>query len=367
MSHGTIIIGGGITGAFVAYFLTKNNYQAVLIDPQRDDCLASHINPGGLNPLHGPGIPGDMEKFFMYGFEQHMQNWPHISQLSGVDFNGRIIYRFFIALTEKEKSLLLHHQTLYEKNPHFSSCWLDKKELQKKCIGISKEAIGGLYTYGNATVSSKKYHHAVMKAAIAQGLKLITATVESIQKSDNTITLDNGDVLPYDNLVLCCGSSKNLDRYIAYKNPVKPIKGDLLIARLKEGELNYDITHGVTGIYQYDDGKYFLGGTSEDIGMDTSLRNSAKEKVFQGCSRLLPGKSFIVEKHLSALRPATPDGRPLLGRVANNIFMATGSGSKGMLLSAALGGSIMMMIEGRSFHMIDHLSPLREPLIKSRF
>src|SRR3954447_3194675 len=55
------VVGGGITGAFAAYFLARRGVEVTLIERDDVGAHASGKNPGGLNPLHGPGIPGPMQ------------------------------------------------------------------------------------------------------------------------------------------------------------------------------------------------------------------------------------------------------------------------------------------------------------------
>ena len=360
--YSTVVVGGGITGAFTAYFLAKNDHSVALFDSREHDHVASFVNPGGLNPLHGKGIPGDMEDFFMYSFELHKENWPDIRELSGVDFDGRLIHRLFLAFTDEEKASLLERKPLYDKRENFSAEWMDAAELQKEYEGVNPEVIGGLYTYGNASVSPEKYHRAVTGAAVALGAKSVVATVESVQPSDKTVTLDNGDMIGYDNLALCCGPHRELSEQAGYEDPVRPYKGDLLIATLSGKRLDYDITCGFSGIYQYDDGKYCLGGTFSDAGFDDSVEENAREKILQQCSNMLPEQKFLVEEHLVGFRPGSADGRPIVGRVAENIFIATGAGSKGMLLCTGLGDAVTTMIGGRDCEIVAHLSPFRPTL-----
>ena len=56
-----VVVGGGIAGAFAAYFLAGDGYDVRLIERGGIGGQASGLNPGGLNPLHGTGIPGSMQ------------------------------------------------------------------------------------------------------------------------------------------------------------------------------------------------------------------------------------------------------------------------------------------------------------------
>ena len=60
MRPDAVVIGGGITGVFVTYYLARKGLSTVLVEKDGLAAHASGSNPGGLNPLHGPEIPGRM-------------------------------------------------------------------------------------------------------------------------------------------------------------------------------------------------------------------------------------------------------------------------------------------------------------------
>ena len=66
MTHGArkvVVIGGGITGVFAAYFLAALGAEPTVLERGEIGGEASGANAGGLNPLHGAGIPGPMQEF----------------------------------------------------------------------------------------------------------------------------------------------------------------------------------------------------------------------------------------------------------------------------------------------------------------
>src|SRR3954453_7645849 len=69
------VVGGGITGAFAAYFLARRGAEVTLIERDEVAAHASGKNPGGLNPLHGPGIPGPMQELSLEAFRLHLEHF----------------------------------------------------------------------------------------------------------------------------------------------------------------------------------------------------------------------------------------------------------------------------------------------------
>lgn len=347
-----IIIGGGITGAFMAFFLAKKGIHCTLLS-NNEAHMASYTNPGGINPLHGPGIPGAMEAFSMQAYHLHLKHWQEIKLLSGIDFNGRVIERILLAFNDDEKQQLLENLKLYEKHNEFSAHWLTAHELIAQEPRLSHKAIGGLYTYGNATVDAALYTQAVLLAAQKLGANIVTETVKSIKKSEHYHLLCQSEkTYSSNNLIIAAGAhTRTLLKPLAIDMAVKPIKGELLLIELSDKPFAVDITRGKDGLYQFKDNLYWLGGTREDCGFDFSISDVSAQHIIDNTAKLLPAMThYTVKQHLVAMRPATPDGLPIVGRVKHHehLFIATGAGSKGMLWSAAMADTIIKLFNGEA-------------------
>src|SRR5207248_8769127 len=83
-----------------------------------------------------------------------------------------------------------------------------------------------------------------------------------------------------------------------------------------------------------------LGSTMERAGYDARVTNEGLAQIFRGAVRLLPAlMTQSVQRMWAGLRPATPDGRPILGRdpEVDRLWYATGHGRTGILLAALTG------------------------------
>lgn len=64
----------------------------------------------------------------------------------------------------------------------------------------------------------------------------------------------------------------------------------------------------------------------------------------------------------ACLRPVTPDWLPIIGRAPGweNVYLATGAGKKGILISPGMGKAIADLVTGVTTDLpINHFSPLR--------
>jgi D-amino-acid dehydrogenase len=85
-------------------------------------------------------------------------------------------------------------------------------------------------------------------------------------------------------------------------------------------------------------------------------------QVLNEVARVAPGlvDATLLEIRVG-LRPACRDGLPVLGRVRDNVFVATGYGADGLLLSPWCGSLVASWVLGAS------PDPAVEPFLASRF
>lgn len=361
-----IIIGGGITGAFTAYFLASCQIPTLVIDYRQGGPSASQVNPGGINPLHGPEIPGRMEALAMHSYWLHRQHWPRIRELSRIEFHGRKISRLSVARNREDQALLLANKTLYDRQEGFSAQWLESEAVRTLEPRIRPEIIGALLMEGNATVDARAYTQAVTESAKAQGAEFISGQVEVLKPFPGGVGIELADGRSYEGgqAVLANGPwAAKLAEQLETSLPVRPVQGQLLLAEFPGAAFAHDITWRTNGLYGYLPGKYWLGGTHEELGFNQGTSAAGRKAILESLSFILANAAeCVILDHQAAFRAVTPDGLPLVGKVAphDNIYIASGTGPKGMLLSAGIGRIIAAQIMGqRSPEEVDFLAPAR--------
>lgn len=91
--------------------------------------------------------------------------------------------------------------------------------------------------------------------------------------------------------------------------------------------------------------------TEERRGFDTEPSGAASEYLWGEAARIMPSIADAkLLRHTVCLRPVTPDGLPIVGRVPSweNVYLATGGGKKGILLSTGMGRAIADLIANDS-------------------
>lgn len=153
------------------------------------------------------------------------------------------------------------------------------------------------------------------------------------------VLLRNGERIPAGTVVIAAGVWSSAIGGLPDEAtvPVHPIKGQIM--RLHDpagpGLLNHVVRTQRGYIAPRGDGRYVLGATMEERGLDTSVTAGAVYELLRDAIELAPGIDELVIDELSAgLRPATPDNTPVLGPGAfAGLHWATGHYRGGILLA----------------------------------
>jgi glycine/D-amino acid oxidase-like deaminating enzyme len=347
-----VVVGAGITGSYTAWLLAQSGLDVTLVERAGIARQASANNPGGINPLHGPGIAGPMLSLAMHAYHLHRRHQAAVAALSGRQFHLRTITRLEIALSESEYAGLGPAYALYNNTEGFSAEWLDRAAALRVEPGLHPDIAGGLMLQGNCMVDAHQYTLALAEASVRCGARRMQGAVTGTGKVADRVTsvCIDGNELACGAAVFATGAwAGDIHDWLGVRVPIEPVKGELLQVRLRDRSLPHHITRGPAGLYSMANGDIMLGGTRERAGYDIEPSESGYRHIMAGTERLFPGVTGAIPvKKRAALRPSTPDSLPIVGRLPGweNAYVATGGGTKGMLMSAAMAGMITDLITG---------------------
>ncbi|MDE2939141.1 MAG: FAD-dependent oxidoreductase [Chloroflexota bacterium] len=344
-SSEVVIVGGGVAGCATAYFLSLAGVKATIIEREGISSQASGFSAGGLNPLEGSCIPGPLSALAMASFKLHKELWGPLRRETGIDFQSRIVSLTKVAFSEDEVPALQESMSLFEdaRLEGFSGEWLHRSEALKVEPRLSERLIGGVRLFGNATLNSLLYTQTLADAAqkngatirpgVARGVRLDNGRVLSVILADGEITCDQ--------LVLAAGPwSREAEQWLDFSVPVDPLKGEILRLEMHGPALGGDLNGAGASVYPRADGLVWCGTTEVDEGFNREPTEAAKEKIWGAARELIPELAHAtLIKHTACLRPITPDYMPIVGRAPgwDNVYLATGAGKKGILLSTGMG------------------------------
>ena len=365
-SSDVVIVGGGAAGCSVAYHLALAGVKSTIIEGQGVATQASGFSAGGLNPLQGTGIPGPLGSLAMESYLMHLDLFGQLQDDTGIDYDGRIISLLKVAFDEEELAELQETEDVFAPVDGFETRWLDNREVLELEPRVSPKIIRGLVARGNAAMDSYKYTLALLQSAEKMGASIRSGTVAGLERDNNRITgvrLDDGTI-SCGQIVLAMGPwSRKAEAWLDAYIPVDPLKGEITRMELPGTPLNHDLSGCGGSLHPKPDGLVWCGTTEEWRGFDKETSTSAHRSILEGAVRLVPDMADArLSLQTACLRPVTPDWLPIIGRLPgwDNVYLATGAGKKGILLSPGIGKSVAdLMTQGETSLSIGPFSPDR--------
>lgn len=345
-----VVIGGGVAGCAIAYELSAAGAQVTLVEREGIGSQASGWSAGGLNPLQG--IPEPLAEFAMASYRLHLATWPEVERLTGQKLGGRRISMAYVAPDDAEVVPLLELRDAFEmaRADGFSAQWLEPVELEEQEPRLSPELEGGLLTFGNAIVDSHRLTVLLAEAAQQQGATVRAGTVSGIQREGQRVTgvvLEDG-VIPCDAVAIALGPWTGIaQEWLGCPLPVEPLKGEILRMSMPGRPLAFDVVAPGISLFARPDGQVWLASTQERAGFDKQPTEAGYQKLYGNATVLMPAvKEATLLQQTVCLRPVTPDDLPLLGALpgVQGAYVATGGGTKGILLAPAMGKAIAELI-----------------------
>ncbi|MDP1799995.1 MAG: FAD-dependent oxidoreductase [Bacteroidota bacterium] len=386
-----IIIGGGVIGCAVAYYVAKKGINVMLIDqPKRG--RATSASAGGLWPLGesiglGCGvifhkamiekgllpadshIPPQLPKSFLDFAIQSNEMFPSltgaIKELSGIDFEYEETSLLFLMYDDADVAFA---KTLYGNCPCGNSRidWLTPFEVKHSEPAITHNILGALRFNGDNQVNPYALADGYREAARKLGATIITHTeVTGIKINAGRVSgvETKAGFFPSKYVVNAAGAwAAQVGEMAGVEIPVYPVRGQIIGTEAMPKILSACISTNDCYIAQKHHGEIIIGSTTEETGFNTDITPSAINSLCKGAVRAIPFlEKAKVKRVWSGLRPGTADELPILGKVkgVEGYINACGHFRTGILNSPLTGLLISEMINE------DQLSFPIEPFLLS--
>jgi glycine oxidase len=331
------IIGGGAIGLSCAWKLAQNGARVTVFERLQNGRESSYAAGGMLAPT--------CEAFVHpWSCEQNARD-----KMLELCFASRDAYAGFAAelldLTGQDIELCIAGSPTSDwRQPGiFYTPNNGEAPIEMSFMGEEKTFSGnkGVWLECDGHVDNRKLTDALRAACAKTGVMLHEqSAVRRIDIQDghvrNLIVGENERVVPVDRVLICAGawSAKINGLPPDMIPPVKPIAGQMLQLR-GEKRVPHVIYSNNCYMIPRRDGRLIVGATIEDIGFNKRVTAGGVSKILECALRLVPELADVpLESHWAGLRPATPDGLPILGGCSiPNLFFATGHARNGILLT----------------------------------
>jgi D-amino-acid dehydrogenase len=384
-----IVIGGGITGVTSAYVLTRQGHDVTLVERHRYAGMeTSHANGGQLSASNAETWThaSTLLKGLKWMFKDdaplllnpiptwHKVSWFAEFIASIPRYRDNTIATARMAIAAREHLFGWAEQEGIEfdlKRRGILHIYRDKKGFEHAVevtrllaeAGLERRAVtpeemrsieptlagqyyGGFFTESDATGDIHKFTHDLSLACARRGARFLTGrAVSSVESEGKTarITLDDGEVIQGDALVVCAGvNSRAIAAQLGDRLNVYPVKGYSITVHLGDESSQHaapqvslldDETKLVTSRLGID--RFRVAGTAEFNGFNRDIRADRIKPLVDWVTQCFPGVSTRRVEPWAGLRPMMPDMMPRVGPGrAPNVFYNTGHGHLGWTLSA---------------------------------
>lgn len=399
-----VVLGGGVIGIANAYYLAESGCEVVVADRQSGPGLetsfanAGMISPGYAGPLAAPGVPLKALKWMLRKhspvvirprLDPAQWRWLAAMLRYCTAAHYRVNKERMFRLADYSRACLeaLRQQTgiVYDertrgtlqlfrdqqgadgaaKDRAILEDWGVPHELldREGCLKtepalrrVREKVVGGLRFPGDETGDCFKFTQALAEAAARYGVSFHwnTPVTRLVREGDriSQVETDRGP-LKADVYVMAMGSyAPLLLRPLGIRIPVYPMKGYSATVPIVDEEAapvstlvddRYKVAVTRLG------GRIRAAGTVEFAGYDLDLSPSSCATILHVVKDLFPqGGDLDQADYWTGLRPATPDGPPVIGptRYAN-LFLNAGHGTLGWTMACGSGKVVADLVNGR--------------------
>ena len=338
-----IVIGAGIIGLSISFYLKKNNLDVTILEKGKAGNEASYASAGMLAAQSEFDYYEGLMDFCIKSRNMHKDFCEDIESASGLSVEYQQSGMIRPAMAEEHES---HFKENYrwQKKHGFEIEFLSGNELRKIEPKLSKKIISGLYTKNDGQVNNRK----LMAALIAANKNVKNKIIENTEAKeyiieDNKIKgvkTKNNKTFNADIVVNAAGSWSSLISNGVIPNlSFKPILGQMVSLQANKKIINSVIFASILGkggyIVPRKNNEIILGSTMEDIGFEKKITEEGISSILKNCIDILPElKKLKIKEKWCGFRPFADDKLPIIGKTRiENLIIATAHGRNGVLLT----------------------------------
>jgi glycine oxidase len=332
-----VVVGGGVIGACIAYELAKAGARPVVLDREARG-QASRASAGMLAPLSEADGPGPFLDLGMESLRLHRPLAEELLERTGMDVGYRPTGLLRVALNETDE-VAVRRRRSWHMAAGFSVGWLDPARVHDAEPALSRDIRGAAYYSQEHQVSPPLLAQAALRAAADLGAVVrMGLNVEGFLVSGSRVhgVRAAGEPLECDEVVIAAGAWSGAFAELGPALPVRPVRGQLVALQTVSTSVRHLIYSSGGYLSPKPDGSILVGATQEEVGFDPRPTADGVAGLLQSVARLTPAlASATFADAIAGLRPGSPDGLPLIGRLPgwSGVSAATGHFRNGVLLA----------------------------------
>jgi glycine oxidase len=272
----------------------------------------------------------------------------------------------YVAFTKPEEDEL-KKRFLWQKKIGIDVVWKSRGAVLKSEKLVSPQARAGLFYPTVARVRAKPFMKAFKKYALHLGVSFrdFDRGPELLVHSGKVAGVQAGpEKFETAVAVNATGAWSGINTFLPYSPPVRPARGQIVIAQAPHSLKISTILHSLDGGYlvPWGGGRYLLGATLEFVGFKPYNTEKGMAQIRFKIQKLVPGfNSYKILESWAGLRPCAEDYLPLIGPCKiRGLYAANGYYRSGILIGHYAGELLAQsIISGKFPNVLEPFSPNR--------
>ena len=354
----TLVLGAGVFGLATAVALAHTGRRVVVADWQDVAQEASGYALGRLDPLilgwkdgtdtnpHRLERTGSEAELALLSWKLHLQRRNEIANTAEMDcqFDDQPTLQFLNSASVRSDAERL--APMWRKMD-FAVDLLDREDVLRMNSQYRCGQWGAIYLEGAFFWDSARFTRALAECARRLEVRIVRGVAMAGSNGAYAQTDDGNYYAPETVIALGPWSTPFCEQLGIKSLPIEPSKGELL--RLKppsDFRLEHHL-HGACSVVLKRDGYVWVAATAGFAGFDKQPTAAARDHLLKQAATMLDGVTKLpIAMHSVCLRPASPDGLPVLGRlpIASPTWIVSGGSGTGILHCLTVGDEAAAMV-----------------------
>ena len=339
LSSDLLVIGGGAVGLCTAWCAARRGLRVTLLER---DTLGAHSSwaAGGILPYVSPShARTPYERTMAEAARLHPQHAEQLREETGIDVGYTRAGEVLIVRDPAEPGALDFHEAAIARHRDEGATVTDT---DPRAYGVEAPGARGHLIAETALLRPPWYLRALAEACRRRGVRLVTgAPVVTLEHEGTRIVgaqTSTGARYLAPTTVLATGAWAAA--LCPTPLPVRPVRGQMVLLKRPSATFTALLSVGRGYLVPRADGRVLVGSTMEDVGFEAYPTAEGVEGLLRFARSLVPALAQAeVERAWAGLRPATPNGEPIVGPVEGHpgLWVAAGHTRQGVHLAAHTG------------------------------
>ena len=341
-----VVVGGGIVGLSIALAAAERGARVIVLERGKPGREASWAGAGIIYAWSLSHAKTGFDWLMAKGAELHASAASRFLESTGIDTEFR-----------RSGEILVMRRDLSALNSHGSAARRITMEQARALEPALSSALRGAVEVPEVARFRPPRHLRALELACPRAkVRVISEdAVISIASKDGQVIGVRTETALYtgDHVVLAAGAwTATLLAGLGINAPIRPLRGQIALLKTPSPILQRVISTGYEYLVPRDDGRVLVGSTREDVGFDKRTTAAAIRGLLASAAVMAPAlEGADVEMTWAGLRPATPDGMPIIGAIPGHagLWIAAGHTRYGLHLGPITGAVMAeLMISGKT-------------------